>query len=148
MRAEQPELDDHAVVEVAQRDQLVALVGEGAARLAEVFAHGRLAVVDRAARDQLVARMREGVDHGVEIVHVLGFHVAAHARLALLAQPVAITHGVSQRRRRRAAWPITRAQAPSASRKRRRLADGRTEPTHFWITPGARGSLPARKSSR
>ena len=59
VRAEQVELDDHRVVGVVQRDELVALVGERAAALGEVGAHRLLAVVDVAGRDELVARVPE-----------------------------------------------------------------------------------------
>src|SRR5947208_5923188 len=68
---EQIELDDHSVVGVVERDQLVALIREGGARLLVVAAHGRLAVVDIARGDDLVARMLEGPDRRVEVVPVL-----------------------------------------------------------------------------
>ncbi len=86
MRAEQVELDDHALLGVVERDQLVALIGERSARLGEVSADLALTVVDVARGDDLVARVRKGRDRGVEVVVVLRLHVLAHDRLAARAQ--------------------------------------------------------------
>ena len=80
--AEQVELGDHRVVRVVQRDQLVALVGEGGARLREVAHHLLGPVVHLARGDDLVARMIEGAERHVELMPVLGLHVLAHDGLA------------------------------------------------------------------
>ena len=86
VRALQVELDDHRVIGVVQRDQLVALVGERRARLLEVARHLALPVVYVAGGDDLVARVVERAHRGVEVEPVLGLHVLAHRRLALAAQ--------------------------------------------------------------
>ena len=89
VRAEQGELDDHAVVDVMQRDELVALVGECRARLGEVAPHLLLPVKHLPGGDDLVARMGKRSDRRVEVVAVLRLHVLAHDGLATRAQPAA-----------------------------------------------------------
>jgi len=67
---------------VAQLDDLVALVGKGAARVDVVLAHLGDAVVHLAAGNQLVVRMREGAEHGVEVLPGLVGEVVEHEALA------------------------------------------------------------------
>jgi hypothetical protein len=64
VRAEQPELRDHRIVGVMHGDELVALIGERGAALAEILLHLGKPVVDAIRRDQLVARVRERGDRG------------------------------------------------------------------------------------
>ena len=85
VRAAEPELDDHGVVGVVQRDQLIALVWEGRSGLVEVPAHLGFAVVDLAGRDDLVAGVRERVQRRVEVVNVLRLHVLAYKPLTELS---------------------------------------------------------------
>lgn len=54
--AEQVELDDHRVVGVVQRDQLVALIREGGTALGEVGANLLLSVIHVAGRPDPPAR--------------------------------------------------------------------------------------------
>ena len=67
----------HGVIGMMEREQLVALVGEGGAGLLEVARDLLGAVVDVAGGDQLVARVVEGVEGGIELVPVLRVHVLA-----------------------------------------------------------------------
>ena len=60
VRTEEDELDDHRVVGIAKREQLVALIGKRGTRTAKVVANLGLAVEDEPCRDEFVVRMREG----------------------------------------------------------------------------------------
>src|SRR5262249_47305612 len=83
---EQVELDDHRIVRVPQRAQLVALVGERRARRRVVLLH-RLRAVEHLTRGHdLVARVREGRERGGEVLVILRLHVLADDRLAAIAQ--------------------------------------------------------------
>jgi len=82
--AQQVELDDHCVIGVVQRDDLVALVGKRRPAFGEVGANLLLTVEDVAGRHELVPRMIERGDRGVEVVTVLRLHVLAHDRLPAL----------------------------------------------------------------
>ena len=93
MGAEQPELRDHGIVGVVDRDQLVSLIGKRRAALAKVLLHLRQAVEDAVGRDQLVARMGERRDGRRVVVHVLRLHVAADYLLTGFASLFAHTHG-------------------------------------------------------
>ena len=95
MGAAQPGLDDHGVFGVVELDQLVALVGEGAAGLLVVGGDLLGPVVDVAGRDDLVAGVLEGVERDVELVPVLGLHVLDDDLLAFLAQ---ISSGIGMSR--------------------------------------------------
>ena len=88
----QVRLDDHRVVGVVQRDQLVSLVGKGGAGLLEVPGHLLRAVVDLAGAHQLVAGMVEGRDRRLVVVTVLRLHVLDHELLARATQLLAHGH--------------------------------------------------------
>ena len=83
MGAADDRLDQHGVVGVVERDQLVALVREGPAALLEVPRHLLGPVVDVAGGDQLVAGVVEGLEGRVELVPVLRVHVLPDDRLPL-----------------------------------------------------------------
>jgi hypothetical protein len=93
VRAVQVRLDDHRIVRVVHRDQVVALVRERGPGLLEVARDLTRAVVDVAGADQLVARMVERRERCVELVPVLGLHVLDDELLALAAPQVLIHHG-------------------------------------------------------
>jgi hypothetical protein len=92
VRAVEVRLDDHRIVRVVHRDQLVALIRERSPGVLEVARDLTRAVVDVARADQLVARMVERRKRRVELVPILGLHVLGDERLALAAQ-VLIQHG-------------------------------------------------------
>ena len=113
MGALEDELDDHGVVGVMQRDELVALVRERGAGGAEVLPHLLLAVEDLPRGDDLVARVLERPDRGVEVGDVLGFHVLADDGLAAAAIGHGRDHRCSVSARRRSLAPTSATQKPN-----------------------------------
>src|SRR5205085_7153778 len=114
VRAAQPELDDHGVVCVVQRNGLVALVRKRRTRLREVRGHRLLAVVNLTGGDDLVAGVVEGPQRHVELVTVLGLHVLANKPFATLAELrrrhywsfiAALSETANSTRRSSSAWP-------------------------------------------
>jgi len=82
MSSHQPELYDHRIGAVSQRDDLVVLIGKGYAGVGVVAAHRFVAVVDNQLGDQLVTRMREGRQHIVPGVADLVVEMVEHEFLA------------------------------------------------------------------
>ena len=85
MGPEEPEFDDHGVVGMAQRDQLVALIRKSRPGLPEILPDRELAVVHLIRRDEFVTWVVESSDHRVEVVNILGFHVKPNDLLSFIS---------------------------------------------------------------